>query len=185
MISEIKKDSEAKMKRTIEALVDAFKKIRTGRATPAILDGITVDYYGTETPIAQVGNIVVEDARSLAINPWEKHLIPAIEKAIYKSDLGLNPTTSGDTIRIPMPPLTEETRKDYIRQARGEAEKSRISVRNVRRDANTSIKGLAKDKDISEDEERSAEEMIQKLTDSYIQEIDELLDTKEQDLMQV
>lgn len=185
MINEIKKDCESRMKKSIDALVDAFKKVRTGRASPAILDGITVDYYGNETPLAQVGNIVVEDARTLAINPWEKQLVPEIEKAIYKSDLGLNPSTSGDTIRIPMPALTEETRKDYIRQARGEAEKGRVSVRNIRRDANTSIKSLAKDKDISEDEERSAEEAIQKLTDSYIAQVDELLAVKEKDLMQV
>lgn len=185
MINEIKADAEQRMKKTLDALVDAFKKVRTGRASPAILDGITVDYYGSETPLAQVGNVVVEDARTLAINPWEKQLVPEIEKAIYKSDLGLNPTTSGDTIRIPMPPLTEETRKDYIRQARNEAEKSRVSVRNIRRDANGSIKGLAKDKEISEDEERSAEDMIQKLTDSFIQQVDELLAVKEKDLMQV
>lgn len=185
MINEIKKDCETRMQKSLEALVDAFKKVRTGRANPSILDGISIDYYGSETPISQVGNIVVEDARTLAINPWEKQLVPEIEKAIYKSDLGLNPSTSGDTIRVPMPALTEETRKDYIRQARGEAEKGRVSIRNIRRDANGSIKNLAKDKDISEDEERSGEELIQKLTDSYIQKVEELLKAKEQDLMQV
>lgn len=185
MINEIKKDCETRMQKSLDALVDAFKKVRTGRANPSILDGISIDYYGSETPISQVGNIVVEDARTLAINPWEKQLVPEIEKAIYKSDLGLNPSTSGDTIRVPMPALTEETRKDYIRQARGEAEKGRVSIRNIRRDANGSIKNLAKDKDISEDEERSGEELIQKLTDSYIQKVEELLKAKEQDLMQV
>ncbi len=185
MINEIKKDCESRMQKSIDSLVEAFKKVRTGRANPSILDGITVDYYGSETPLSQVGNIIVEDARTLAINPWEKQLVPEIEKAIYKSDLGLNPSTSGDTIRIPMPALTEETRKDYIRQARAEAEKGRVSIRNIRRDANASLKSLAKDKDISEDEERSGEEIVQKLTDSYIHKVEDLLKVKEQDLMQV
>lgn len=185
MVNDIKKDAEDRMSKSVNALLDAFKKVRTGRANPAILDGVMVNYYGTETPISQVANIIVEDARSLAINPWEKNLVPAIEKAILKSDLGLNPSTSGDTIRLPMPALTEETRKNFIKQARAEAEKGRVSVRNIRRDANANIKKLVTDKLISEDDQRSGEEQIQKLTDKFIAEIDNLLAAKEKDLMQV
>jgi len=144
-----------------------------------------VDYYGSDTPISQVANIIVEDGRALAINPWEKNLVPQIERAILKSDLGLNPATNGDTIRLPMPALTEETRKDYIKQARAEAEKGRVSVRNIRRDANGSIKELLKEKMISEDEERGGQDQIQKLTDKFIAEVDALLANKEKDLMQV
>lgn len=185
MIDEIKKDAEERMVKSVAAMVEAFKRVRTGRANPAILDNVTVDYYGTETPIAQVANVIVEDGRTLAINPWEKQMVPLIEKAILKSDLGLNPATSGDTIRLPMPMLTEETRKEYIKQARSEAEKGRVSVRNIRRDANGSLKELLKEKMISEDEERAGEEQIQKLTDKHIAEIDSLLADKEKDLMQV
>lgn len=185
MINEIQKDAQERMKKSVAAMIEAFKKVRTGRATPAILDGVMVDYYGSDTPIAQVANIIVEDGRSLAVNPWEKNMIPAIEKAIMKANLGLNPATSGDVIRIPMPPLTEETRKEYIKQARAEAEKGRVSVRNIRRDANGDIKALLKEKEISEDEQRGGEEQIQKLTDKFIAEVDQLLADKEKDLMQV
>lgn len=185
MVNDIKKDAEDRMSKSVQALVEAFKKVRTGRANPAILDGVMVDYYGTPTQISQVANIIVEDARSLAINPWEKNLVPAIEKAILKSDLGLNPSTNGDTIRLPLPALTEETRKNFIKQARAEAEKGRVSVRNIRRDANANIKKLVTDKLISEDDQRSGEEQIQKLTDKFIAEIDNLLAAKEKDLMQV
>jgi len=185
MINEIKKDAEERMSKSVDAMIDAFKKVRTGRANPAILDGITVDYYGSPTAINQVANVVVEDGRTLAIIPWEKPMVPVIEKAIMKSDLGINPATSGDTIRVPMPALTEETRKDYINQARAEAEKGRVSVRNIRRDANGSIKDLLKEKEISEDEERKGEADIQKLTDGFIAQIDKLLEDKEKDLMQV
>lgn len=185
MVNDIKKDAEDRMSKSVQALVEAFKKVRTGRANPAILDGVMVNYYGTDTPISQVANIIVEDARSLAINPWEKNLVPAIEKAILKSDLGLNPSTNGDTIRLPLPALTEETRKNFIKQARAEAEKGRVSVRNIRRDANASIKKLVTDKLISEDDQRGGEEQIQKLTDKFIAEIDNLLAAKEKDLMQV
>ncbi|UTW49059.1 ribosome recycling factor [Bacterioplanoides sp. SCSIO 12839] len=185
MINEIKQDAEARMTKSVAAMVDAFKKVRTGRANPAILDGVMVDYYGSDTPIAQVANIIVEDGRSLAVNPWEKNMIPAIEKAIMKANLGLNPATSGDVIRIPMPPLTEETRKEYIKQARAEAEKGRVSVRNIRRDANGDIKDLLKEKEISEDEQRGGEDQIQKLTDKFIAQVDKLLADKEKDLMQV
>jgi len=184
MINEIKKDAEERMSKSVDAMIDAFKKVRTGRANPAILDGITVDYYGSPTAINQVANVVVEDGRTLAIIPWEKPMVPVIEKAIMKSDLGINPATSGDTIRVPMPALTEETRKDYIKQARAEAEKGRVSVRNIRRDANGSIKDLLKEKEISEDEERKGEADIQKLTDGFIAQIDKLLEDKEKDLMQ-
>lgn len=185
MITEIKQDAEQRMQKSVAAMVDAFKKVRTGRANPAILDGVSIDYYGTATPISQVANIIVEDGRSLAINPWEKNLVPQIEKAILKSDLGLNPATTGDTIRLPMPALTEETRKEYIKQARSEAEKGRVSVRNIRRDANSTLKDLLKEKEISEDEERGAEDQVQKLTDKFITQIDGLLADKEKDLMQV
>lgn len=185
MINDIKKDADERMKKSVGAMIDAFKKVRTGRANPAILDGITVDYYGSPTAINQVANVVVEDGRTLAIIPWEKPMVPVIEKAIMKSDLGINPATSGDTIRVPMPALTEETRKDFIKQARAEAEKGRVSVRNIRRDANGTIKDLLKEKEISEDEERKGEADIQKLTDGYIAEIDKLLEEKEKDLMQV
>ncbi len=185
MINEIKQDAEQRMEKSVAAMIEAFKKIRTGRANPAILDSVNIDYYGTPTPIAQVANIMVEDGRSLAINPWEKNLVPQIEKAILKSDLGLNPSTTGDTIRLPMPALTEETRKDYIKQARAEAEKGRVSVRNIRRDANATIKDLQKEKEISEDEQRGGEDQIQKVTDKFIAKIDALLGDKEKDLMQV
>jgi ribosome recycling factor len=185
MINEIKQDAEARMTKSVAAMIEAFKKVRTGRATPAILDGVMVDYYGSDTPIAQVANIIVEDGRSLAVNPWEKNMIPAIEKAIMKANLGLNPATSGDVIRIPMPPLTEETRKEYIKQARAEAEKGRVSIRNIRRDANGDIKDLLKEKEISEDEQRGGEDQIQKLTDKFIAQVDQLLADKEKDLMQV
>lgn len=185
MINDIKKDAEERMGKSVAAMVEAFKKVRTGRANPAILDGVMVSYYGTDTPISQVANIMVEDGRTLAVSPWEKPMVTEIEKAIMKSNLGLNPSTTGDLIRIPMPALTEETRKDYIKQARAEAEKGRVSIRNIRRDANGDIKELQKDKEISEDEQRSGEEQIQKLTDAFITQVDQLLADKEKDLMQV
>jgi ribosome recycling factor len=185
MIDEIKQDAEERMAKSVQAMVEAFKRVRTGRANPAILDSVMVDYYGNPTPVAQVANIIVEDGRTLAINPWEKPMVPVIEKAILKSDLGLNPATSGDIIRLPMPMLTEETRKDYIKQARAEAEKGRVSIRNIRRDANGNIKELLKEKMISEDEDRGGQDQIQKVTDKYIAEVDSLLADKEKDLMQV
>lgn len=185
MLNEIAKDAEARMKKSVEAVIDHFKKIRTGRAHPSILDSVQVMYYGAPVPLQQVANISVEDARTLMISPWEKQTVPDIEKAIYKSDLGLNPATNGGVIRVPMPALTEETRKVYIRQARQEAEAARVSVRNVRRDANSDLKELLKDKDISEDEERRGQDGIQKLTDKYVAEIDSLLEKKEADLMEI
>jgi ribosome recycling factor len=185
MINDIKNDAEERMVKSISAMTDSFKKIRTGRAHPSILDGVMVDYYGSPTQLAQLANINVEDGRCLAIVPWEKPLIPAIEKAIMKSDLGLNPSTTGDKIRVPMPALTEETRKQFIKKARAEAEKGRVSIRNIRRDANGMIKDLLKEKEISEDEERGGEDQIQKLTNQYIAEIESILAGKEKDLMQV
>nr|WP_067292925.1 ribosome recycling factor [Marinobacterium profundum] len=185
MLNEIVKDAEVRMAKSIESLVDHFKRIRTGRAHPSILDSLTISYYGSDVPITQVANVSVEDSRTLAINPWEKQMVGVIEKAIMKSDLGLNPSTNGDTIRLPMPALTEETRKGYIRQARQEAENGRVSVRNVRRDANGTIKDLLKDKEVSEDEGRRAEDQVQKLTDKYVAEVDKLLEQKETDLMEI
>ena len=185
MINDIKKDADERMKKSVQAMLEAFKRVRTGRANPNILDNVTVSYYGSPTPISQVANIIVEDGRTLGINPWERKMLPEIEKAIMKSDLGLNPITSGDVIRLHMPALTEETRKDFIKLARSEAEKGRVSVRNIRRDANAAIKDLLKDKKISEDDERNGQDQIQKLTDKFIAEVDSLLAAKEKDLMQV
>ncbi|WP_106478952.1 ribosome recycling factor [Phytohalomonas tamaricis] len=185
MINDIKKDTETRMSKSVESLQTAFHKIRTGRAHPSILDAVRVEYYGSEMPISQVANVNVEDARTLAVVPWEKAMVPKVEKAIMKADLGLNPSTAGSVIRVPMPPLTEETRKTYIKQARSEAEQARVAVRNIRRDANNDAKGLLKSKEISEDEEHQAQDDIQKLTDKYIAEIDQLLEQKEHDLMQV
>jgi ribosome recycling factor len=185
MIEAIKKDAESRMKKSLEVLATNFNKIRTGRAHPSILDGIMVSYYGTDTPLSQVANVSVEDARTLAISPWERSLVPDIEKAIMKSDLGLNPATQGELIRVPMPALTEETRKGFIKQARNEAEGGRVSVRNIRRDALAQVKTLLKDKDIGEDDDRKAQDDIQKITDKHIQEIDKSLQAKETDLMEI
>ena len=185
MIDEIVRDADERMAKSAESLIEQFKKIRTGRATPAILDSVQVDYYGSMMPINQVANVTVEDARTLSIIPWEQPMVPAIEKAIMKSDLGLNPATAGEVIRIPMPMLTEETRKGYIRQARGEAESARVSVRNARRDANGMLKELVKEKEISEDEERRGQEEVQKLTDQFIAKVEKLLAEKEADLMEI
>jgi len=185
MIEDLKTDAKERMAKSLESLTHAFNKIRTGRAHPSILDGIMVPYYGTDTPLSQVANINVVDARTLAISPWEKNLIPAIEKAILKSDLGINPSTSGELIRIPMPALTEETRKVYIRQARAEAENARIAVRNIRRDVLSDMKDLLKAKDITEDEERKGQDDIQKITDSFVAKVESALAAKEADLMEI
>jgi len=185
MINDIKKDAESRMKKAIEALGNNFNKIRTGRAHPSLLDGIMVNYYGTPTPLSQVGNINIEDARTLSVSPWERNLVSEIEKAIMKSDLGLNPSTNNGLIRIPLPMLTEETRKNFIKQARAEAEHSRVAVRNVRRDVLAEVKALLKDKKIGEDEDRRAQDDIQKITDKYIAEVDKALTAKETDLMAV
>ena len=185
MINEIKKDAQARMHKSVESLQIAFAKIRTGRAHPGILDSVMVSYYGSDTPLNQVANVNVEDSRTLALTVFDKSMIQAVEKAIMISDLGLNPATSGTTIRIPMPALTEETRKGYTKQARQEAENARVAVRNIRRDALAQLKDLTKDKDISEDEERRGADDVQKLTDHAVEEIDKLLATKETDLMAV
>ena len=185
MLNEILQDVEGRMKKSTSALVDNFKKIRTGRAHPSILDTVMVDYYGSSVPLSQVANISVEDARTLAIVPWEKPMVPEIEKAIMKSSLGLNPATSGERIRVPMPALTEETRKGFIRQARAEAENGKVSVRNARRDANSLIKDLLKEKEISEDEDRKSQDQVQSLTNKFVAEIDLLLEKKETDLMEI
>lgn len=185
MISDIKKDAEVRMKKSLEALETAFKKVRTGRAHPSILDGVMVPYYGVDTPLKQVANVTVEDARTLAISPWEKQLGSAIEKAIMKADLGLNPSSNGDLIRVPMPALTEQTRKEMIKICKGEAEHARVAIRNIRRDANGDLKELLKEKEISEDEERKGQDDIQKLTDKYVAEVEEMLKKKEADLLEV
>lgn len=185
MINDIKTDAKARMEKSIEALGHAFAKIRTGRAHPSILDAVRVDYYGSEVPISQVANITVEDARTLAVTPWEKPMVGEVEKAIMKSDLGLNPASAGAVIRVPMPPLTEETRKGYTKQARAEAEHARVAVRNIRRDALADVKDLLKEKEITEDDDRRAGDDIQKLTDDMVKRIDQLLQEKEADLMEV
>ena len=174
-----------RMQKSITALIDAFKKIRTGRAHPSILDDVKVDYYGNLTPINQTSNITVEEGRSLAISPWDKSLIPEIEKAIMGADLGLNPSTSGDLIRVNMPVLTEETRQQYIKQARAEAENARISIRNIRRDSNQNAKDSESSGEISQDDLRRLEDSIQKETDKYISIVDSELSKKEEDLIEI
>jgi len=185
VIDDILKDAEVRMGKSIEALKSEMSKIRTGRAHTSLLDQITVSYYGNETPLNQVANVSVEDARTLSVTPWEKTMVQDIEKAIMSSDLGLNPATSGLTIRIPLPPLTEERRKDMVKIVRAEAENGRVAIRNIRRDANADFKSLLKEKEISEDDERRAEELIQKLTDKKIADIEKILEEKEADLMSV
>jgi ribosome recycling factor len=185
MIADVKKSAEQKMHKTLEALKVDLGKVRTGRAHTGLLDHITVDYYGTPTPLKQVANLTLPDARTIAVTPYEKRLAPVIEKAIRDSDLGLNPSSVGEMVRVPMPALTEERRKELIKVVKHEAESAKVAVRNVRRDANTHLKELVKDKKISEDEERRAQDEIQKLTDRYIAEIDKVLHAKEADLMAV
>jgi ribosome recycling factor len=185
MIADVKKTAEQKMKKTIEALRTDLAKIRTGRAHTGLLDHVQVDYYGTPTPVPQVANVTLVDARTIGVTPWEKKLAPAIEKAIRDSDLGLNPATVGETVRVPMPALTEERRRDLIKVVHKEGENARVAVRNVRRDANHHLKDLLKQKKVAEDEERRAQDDVQKLTDRYIADIDKLLQVKEADLMAV
>jgi len=185
MIDDIKQDTEDRMGKALEALSHNFNKIRTGRAHPSLLDSIRLEYYGAETPLNQLANINIEDARTLSVVAFDKGITPDIERAILKSDLGLNPATAGDVIRIPMPVLTEETRKGYIKQARGEAESARVSVRNARRDGLGMLKELLKEKEISEDEERRGQDAIQKLTDDYVARVEAALGVKETDLMAI
>ena len=185
MIADVKKSTEQKMKKTIEALKLDLAKVRTGRAHAGLLDHVTVDYYGTPTPIPQVANVNLLDARTIGVVPWDKKMLQAVEKAIRDSDLGLNPATQGETVRVPMPPLTEERRKELIKVVRSEGENARVAVRNVRRDAIHHLKDLLKQKKVAEDEERRAQDDIQKLTDRHIGEIDKLLQSKEADLMAI
>ena len=181
----ILKELSEKMDKSLSALRNAFNKIRTGRANPSILDDVKVDYYGNMTPINQTSNITIEEGRSLVISPWDKSLLPEIEKAILNSDLGLNPNSSSDLIRVTMPALTEETRQNYIKQARSEAENSRVSIRNIRRDAKQTVKDKQQASEISEDELRRIEDLIQKETDKYISIVDSELKNKESDLLEI
>ncbi|MDZ7683790.1 MAG: ribosome recycling factor [Gammaproteobacteria bacterium] len=185
MLDDIRSDAKERMGKSIESLEAAFARIRTGRAHPNILDEITVEYYGSATPMAQVANVKVEDARTLSIIPYEKSMVPVIEKAILKSDLGLTPATGSDKVRLPMPPLTEENRRDLTKHAKQEAEGARVAIRNIRRDANQMLKDMQKEKEITEDDARAGEEEIQKLTDEMIGKVDAMLDKKEHDLMEM
>jgi ribosome recycling factor len=185
MIDDIQKRTAERMKKSIEALKHEFAKIRTGRAHPSLLEHIKVPYYGSEVPISQVATVAVEDSRTLAVTPWERNLVPVIEKAILTSDLGLNPSTAGTIIRVPMPPLTEQRRRELVKVVRHEAENGRVSIRNIRRDANNELKAALKEKQVSEDEERRIQEQIQKTTDQFIKEVDRLLEEKEADLLAV
>jgi len=185
MLNELKKDAAERMAKCVVALKTEFKRMRTGRASTALLEQIRVEYYGSEMPLAQVANVVVEDARTLAVTPWDKTMIPAIEKAIHKSDLGLSPNTAGTVIRLPVPPLTEERRKDLVKSAKHEAENARVAVRNVRRDVMNDLKDMLKEKLVSQDDEKRAHDEVQKLTDKYVGEIDSTLAEKEKDLLHV
>ncbi len=185
MIKEIVQDAGVRMTKSIEALKQSLSRVRTGRAHPSLLDHLRVDYYGSDVPISQVANIGVEDARTLTVTPWEKPMVQVVEKAILSSDLGLNPATAGTVIRIPMPPLTEETRRDLVKVVRHEGEAAKVAIRNIRRDANSDFKELLKEKEISEDEERRAEEEIQKLTDQRVAEVDKVIENKESELMAI
>jgi ribosome recycling factor len=185
MISDVKKSAEDKMAKSVEALKVDLGKVRTGRAHTGLLDHIHVDYYGSQMPLNQVANVTLADARTIAVQPWEKKMIPVVEKAIRDSDLGLNPATQGDIVRVPMPALTEERRRDLIKVVRHDAENARIAIRNVRREANEQLKKLLKDHKVSEDDERHAQTDVQKLTDRYIADVDKQLAAKETDLMAV
>ena len=185
MIEDIKKDATQRMQKSVDVLKQALTKLRTGRANTAILEHVRVDYYGNETPLTQVASVVVEDARTISISPWEKNLVGVIEKAILGSDLGLTPNTAGTTIRINLPPLTEERRRDLIKVVKGETENAKVAIRGVRRDANQDIKELAKEKLITSDEEKKAEAEIQKLTDQYTAKADEVMAAKEKELLAV
>lgn len=185
MINEIKNDASTRMAKSVEALKNQMKKVRTGRAHPSLLDSIMVPYYGVDTPLNQVGSVGVGDARTLTITVFDSTMIAAVEKAIMSSDLGLNPNSAGALIRIPLPPLTEERRKDLIKVVRGETEQGRVAIRNIRRDANGDIKELEKEKEIGEDDARKGEEQIQQITNKYVKEMDELLAEKEKELLEV
>ncbi len=185
MFEELKKDAQTKMQKSIDSLKHDLAKLRTGRAHPSILDGLTVEYYGTPTPLNQVASITVSDSRTLTVTPFDKAMVAAVDKAILSSELGLNPATAGQVIRVPLPPLTEERRITLVKQLKSSAEEARVSIRNIRRDANNHIKNLLKDKKITEDEERREQDNIQKITDKHISEIDKIVQEKETDLMHV
>ena len=185
MLDDIKKDAVERMQKCVLAFKNELKRLRTGRAHPSLLEHIRVEYYGNEVPLTQVSNIALEDARTLTVTPWDKGMVGAIEKAIMKSDLGLNPATAGTVIRVPMPPLTEERRRDLTKVVRHEAENARVAVRNVRRDVNSEIKDMLKEKLISQDDDRRAQDDVQKLTDKHVAEIDQVLAEKEKELMQI
>ncbi len=185
MINEIKTDAQTRMEKSVEALKTQLTKIRTGRAHPSLLDGIKVSYYGVDTPLRQAANVTTEDSRTLLITVFDRTMIQAVEKAILSSDLGLNPASAGTSIRVPLPPLTEERRRDLVKIVRAEAEQGRVAIRNIRRDANGDIKALLKEKEISEDDDRKAQDDIQKITDAAIKRIDEVLADKEKELMEV
>ena len=185
MIDDILEDADSRMQKSIEALKNELTKIRTGRAHASLLDHITVEYYGSDVPLSQVANIATEDARTLSVTPWEKPMVQVVEKAIMNSDLGLNPASAGTVIRVPVPPLTEERRRDLVRVVKGEAESARVAIRNIRRDANSDLKMLEKEKEISEDDERRGQDNVQKLTDKYVQEVEVVLGEKEKDLMEI
>ena len=185
MIEDIKKDAAERMQKSVAALGNAMAKIRAGRAHTSLLDHVVVPYYGSDVALSQVANVGIEDSRTLTVTPWEKPMLSVIEKAIMTSDLGVNPNSAGMTIRIPIPPLTEERRSDLVKVAKSEAEGARVAVRNIRRDANSTLKELLKEKEISEDEERGAEGVVQKLTDDVIKQVEQVLADKESDLMEV
>lgn len=185
MINDILKDAEDRMQKSIDSMRADMAKIRTGRASPALIDHLSVDYYGTATPINQVANISVQDARTLAVQPWEKNMVPVVERAIMEANLGFNPVTAGDLIRIPMPALTEERRKEMCKVAASEGESGKVAVRNIRRDANGDFKSLLKDKEIGEDDAKAAEDSVQKLTDKYVTLIDDVVKDKEADILKV
>jgi ribosome recycling factor len=185
VIAEILTDAESRMRKSVDSLRSELIKIRTGRAHPGLLDQLMVDYYGTDTPINQVANVTVEDSRTLAVAPWEQQMVAVVEKAIINSGLGLNPSTSGNLIRIPMPPLTEERRRELVKVVKNEGENAKIAVRNIRRDANGDFKELLKEKEVSEDESHNAEDSIQKLTDKFVTSVDEVVAAKEKELMEI
>lgn len=185
MIDELKEDAEIRMGKSVVSLKNDLTKLRTGRAHTSLLDHITVEYYGSEVPLSQVANVSVLDSRTLSVSPWEKAMVQAIEKAIMNSNMGLNPATTGELIRIPLPPLTEERRKDMIKVVRAEGEGAKVAIRNIRRDVLSDVKSLLKDKEITEDDDRQAQDDVQKLTDKYVKQVDEALVIKEKDLMEI
>ncbi len=185
MVEDIKKDARGRMKKSVEVLRHELTKLRTGRAHTSLLDQVSVSYYGTDTPINQVASVSVSDPRTLSVQPWEKKMVPEVEKAILNSGLGLNPATSGDVIRVPLPPLTEDRRKEMIRVVRNEAEQARVAIRNVRRDAIQQLKALIKDEHLAKDDEKRAEDDIQKLTDQFIADVETVLKEKEDDLLEI